>query len=227
MLILDFMTPNPVTIGPDTSHHEAVRLMRDKGFRRLPVVDKAGNLIGIVVEKDLLSTQPSPVTSLSIWEVHNLMSKLKVEDFMSSPVYTARAECPIEDAATIMVRHRIGCLPVMEGERLVGIITETDIFKVLTKMMAGGEEGARIAVRLPRNQGAVLELAKLIYASNGRIVSLATLNEADGQHKLVAVKVTEAQPHALENAIATYSDWEIEDVRESSDCHLPRAFGKH
>ena len=141
MLILDFMTPNPVTIGPDTSHHEAVKLMRDKGFRRLPVVDKAGNLIGIVVEKDLLSTQPSPVTSLSIWEVHNLMSKLKVGDFMSSPVYTTRAECPIEDAATIMVRHRIGCLPVMEGERLVGIITETDIFKVLTKMMAGGEEG--------------------------------------------------------------------------------------
>lgn len=226
MLVHDFMTPNPVTIGPDTSHHEAVKLMRDKGFRRLPVVDKSGKLVGIIVEKDLLSTQPSPVSSLSIWEVHNLMSKLKVGDFMSHPVYTVRAECPIEDAATIMVSHRIGCLPVMRGDALVGIVTETDLFKVLAKMMAGGEHGTRIAVRMQRNRGAVLELAKLIYGAGGRVVSLATLNEADGQHKLVAVKVTDAQPDTLEQAIRQHDDWEIEDVRENGDCHLPRLIGK-
>lgn len=225
MLVKDFMTSNPVTIRPDTSHHEAVKIMRDKGFRRLPVLDANNHLVGIVVEKDLLSTQPSPATSLSIWEVHNLLSKLKVADFMSHPVYTVRAECPVEDAARIMVQHKIGCLPVMSGDELVGIITETDIFRGLTKMMAGGEPGVRVALRLPRNRGAVLALVNEVYSQGGRLVSVATLNEPDGVHKLVAVKVTDADPDALEKAIRAHGDWQVEDIRESTDCHLPRLFG--
>ncbi len=225
MLVSDFMTHDPVTIRPDTSHHEAVKIMRDKGFRRLPVLDANNQLVGIVVEKDLLSTQPSPATSLSIWEVHNLLSKLKVADFMSHPVYTVRAECPVEDAARIMVQHKIGCLPVMRNDELVGIITETDIFRGLTKMMAGGEPGVRVAVRLLRNRGAVLELVKEVYGLGGRLVSVATLNEPDGLHKLVAVKVIDADPGALEKAIRAHDDWQIEDIRESTDCHLPRLFG--
>ncbi|MDW8316361.1 MAG: CBS domain-containing protein [Anaerolineae bacterium] len=226
MLVRDFMTPNPVTISPNTSHHEAVKIMRERRFRRLPVVDEHGHLVGIVVEKDLLSAQPSPATTLSIWEIHNLLSKLKVADIMSHPVYTVRAYCPIEDAARIMVQHRIGCLPVMEGDKLIGIITETDIFRTLTQMLAGGEPGIRIAVRMPRMQGAVLRLAQAIYENHGRIVSMATLNEPDGQHKLVAVKVTDANPADLEKALHAHSDWEIEDFRESSDCHVPQLFGK-
>lgn len=225
MLVKDFMTPNPVTIRPDTSHHEAVKIMRDKGFRRLPVLDANNHLVGIVVEKDLLSTQPSPATSLSIWEVHNLLSKLKVSDFMSHPVYTVRAECPVEDAARIMVQHRIGCLPVMRNDELVGIITETDIFRGLTKMMAGGEPGVRVALRLPRNRGAVLALVNEVYSQGGRLVSVATLNEPDGVHKLVAVKVTDADPAVLESAIRAHADWQVEDIRESTDCHLARVFG--
>lgn len=225
MLVKDFMTSNPVTIRPDTSHHEAVKIMRDKGFRRLPVLDANNHLVGIVVEKDLLSTQPSPATSLSIWEVHNLLSKLKVADFMSHPVYTVRAECPVEDAARIMVQHKIGCLPVMRGDELVGIITETDIFRGLTKMMAGGEPGVRVALRLPRNRGAVLALVNEVYSQGGRLISVATLNEPDGVHKLVAVKVTDADPDALEKAIRAHGDWQVEDIRESTDCHLPRLFG--
>lgn len=226
MLVSDLMTPNPITIHPDTSHHDAVKIMREKGFRRLPVVDAENHLVGIVVEKDLLSTQPSPATSLSIWEVHSLLSKLRVSDFMSHPVYTVRAACPIEDAATIMVQHKIGCLPVMQDDELVGIITETDIFRILTRLMAGGEQGTRITVRLPRFRGAVLELTKSIYAAGGRIVTVATRNEPDGQHKLVMVKVTDASADALVTNIQSQADWQIQDIREASDCHLPRLYGQ-
>ncbi len=222
MLVKDFMTPDPVTITPDTSHQEAVRIMREHGFRRLPVIDKHGKLVGIVVEKDLLSTQPSPATTLSIWEIHNLLSKLKVREFMSHPVYVVGENCPLEDAAKIMVEKKIGCLPVMRGDKLVGIITETDIFKAFTKMLAGGEPGIRATVRLHRHRGVLAELAKAIADVGGRIVSLATLNEPDGEHKRVAIKVINTTIEDLEQAIRTHADWEILDIRAGGECEIPQ-----
>lgn len=225
MLVRDFMTASPVTITPDTSHMEAVKIMREKGFRRLPVLDKHGNLVGIVVEKDLLSTQPSPATSLSIWEIHSLMSKLKARDFMSHPVYTVSEDCPIEDAARIMVEHRIGSLPVMKDDQLAGIITETDVFRTLTQMMAGGEPGTRLTLRLHRHRGVIAELAEAIGATGGRIVSLATLNEPDGEHKRIAVKVVGTSAEALQQAMSVHADWEVQDSRQNSECHRPQLFG--
>ncbi len=225
MLVKDFMTPDPVTITPDTSHSDAVRIMREQGFRRLPVVDKHGKLVGIVVEKDLLSTQPSPATTLSIWEIHNLLSKLKVREFMSHPVYTVQAECPIEDAARIMVERKVGCLPVMRGDDLVGIITETDIFKAFTRMLAGGEPGIRMTVRLHRHRGVLAELAQAVSQAGGRIVSLATLNEPDGEHKRVAIKVINSSMDALREAIQTHSDWELLDIRSGGECREAQTVG--
>ncbi len=225
MLVKDFMTPDPVTITPDTSHQEAVRIMREHGFRRLPVIDKHGKLVGIVVEKDLLSTQPSPATTLSIWEIHNLLSKLKVKEFMSHPVYIVGEDCPLEDAAKIMVEKKIGCLPVMRGDKLVGIITETDIFKAFTRMLAGGEPGIRVTVRLHRHRGVLAELAKAIADVGGRIVSLATLNEPDGEHKRVAIKVINTTAEQLEQAIRTHADWEILDIRAGGACREPEVVG--
>ncbi len=225
MLVKDFMTPDPVTITPETSHQEAVRIMREHGFRRLPVIDKHGKLVGIVVEKDLLSTQPSPATTLSIWEIHNLLSKLKVKEFMSHPVYVVGEDCPLEDAARIMVEKKIGCLPVVRQDELVGIITETDIFKVFTRMLAGGEPGIRVTVRLHRHRGVLAELAKAIADVGGRIVSLATLNEPDGEHKRVAIKVINTTAEQLEQAIRAHADWEILDIRPGGACREPEAVG--
>ncbi len=225
MLVKDFMTPDPVTITPDTSHQEAVRLMREHGFRRLPVVDKSGKLVGIVVEKDLLSTQPSPATTLSIWEIHNLLSKLKVKEFMSHPVYVVGEDCPIEDAAQIMVEKKIGCLPVMRDGKLVGIITETDIFKAFTQMLAGGEPGIRLTVRLHRHRGVLAELAKAITETGGRILTLATLNEPGGEYKRVAIKVLNVEMEDLVNALKQHADWEVIDVRPGGTCREPAPVG--
>jgi len=226
MLVRDFMTADPVTISPKATHMEAVKIMRTHGFRRLPVVDKQGQLVGIVAEKDLLSTQPSPATSLSIWEIHSLLSKLKVKDFMSHPVITVGQGCAIEDAAQIMVDNKVGSLPVMDGTALVGIITETDLFKAMTQMMAGGDRSARLTVRLQRQSGVIAALAAAITQTGGLIASLSTLNEADGEHKRIAVKVNNVKESNLSEAIAAHADWEVLDIRQSGECQQSRLFGK-
>lgn len=174
MLILDRMTTNPITILPRTAFNDAFALMKRNGFRRLPVVDRSGNLVGIVVEKDLLRASPSSATSLSVYEINYLLSQLTVENVMSSPVITAPPNLPLEEAAGLMVKHKIGCLPVLNGRELVGIITETDIFKALAEVLGGGSPTVRITVCVPDEPGQLAHIAGLIAAEHANISSLAT-----------------------------------------------------
>ncbi len=144
--------------GPDyyagSSFQDALKLMRDHKFRRIPVVDHDGKLIGIVSERDLLHASPSPATSLSVWEVNYLLWKLKVGDIMTHHVITISQEAPIEDAANLMVTRKIGGLPVLGPDgRVVGVITETDIFKAFAEMMGSGEKGLRLTLKVPSGSG--------------------------------------------------------------------------
>ncbi|MFM7583470.1 MAG: CBS domain-containing protein [Caldilinea sp.] len=140
MLVRDRMTSPAVTVTAETPFQDALKLMRDRRLRRLPVVDSAGRVVGIVSESDLLHASPSPATSLSVWEVNYLLWKLKIGDIMTHRVLTIEEETPIEDAASLMVNNKIGGLPVVDGrDRLVGVITETDIFRAFVEMPGGGE----------------------------------------------------------------------------------------
>src|SRR5512136_1897303 len=127
MFVRDYMTRDPITAGPEVSHPDALALMHKHHIRRLPIVSK-GRLVGIVSEKDLLSNQPSQATTLSVYEIYSLLSRLRMQDIMTKPVVTVGGDCPMEEAACIMVARKIGCLPVMDGEKLMGLITETDVF---------------------------------------------------------------------------------------------------
>jgi acetoin utilization protein AcuB len=137
MQVKDRMTPNPVTVTEDSSFEDALHLMKEKKVRRLPVVDKKGRLVGIVADKDLFSASPSPATSLSVFEVHYLLSKMKMKSLMTKRLITVGIDCPLEEAARIMVDHKIGSLPVLKENKLVGIITETDIFKTFVELLGG------------------------------------------------------------------------------------------
>src|SRR3990172_7851989 len=148
MLVKDRMTLNPVTILPETTHKQASELMREHRIDHLPVVDRQGHLVGIVVHEDLLSAQPSPATTLSIYEIHSLLTKLQVKEIMIHPVHTVQGDYPLEEAARLMLTYNVGCLPVMEQDRLVGIITDADIFATFVALLGGGEEGARFTVRM-------------------------------------------------------------------------------
>jgi acetoin utilization protein AcuB len=153
MFVREVMSAKPVTVTADTSVPEALRLMREKKVRRLPVLDSKGKLVGIVSDKDLLHASPSPATTLAVWEISELLAKLKVEKVMSRRLITVTEETPLEDAARIMADRKIGGLPVMRGEQLAGIITETDLFKVLLNLMGARRPGCCVTVSSPGAKG--------------------------------------------------------------------------
>lgn len=217
------MTANPVTVTPDTTHTQATTLMREKQIRRLPVVED-GKLVGIIVEKDLLSTQPSPATTLSIYEIYSLLDKLTVRSIMSSPVFTVLEQCPLEEAASIMLEKRIGCLPVMRDNKLVGIITETDIFRALVEVLGGGQEGATFSVALENKPGALASVANAVAKAGGNIVSLVTYNRDEKAGELY-VKEQGADPEQLARLIREEAHADLVDLNQTK-VYQPRVFGE-
>lgn len=135
MLVREFMHADPVTITPDTPLLEAEWRLQEGGFRHLPIVDADGRLKGIVSDRDLREAAPSDATVLSRQELTYLLSRLRVRDVMSSPTITARPGEPAETAALRMRENKIGALPVVEDDRLVGIVTTDDMLGALVNML--------------------------------------------------------------------------------------------
>ncbi len=217
MLVRDRMTPNPITILPDNTHKQANELLREHGIHHLPVVNKSGELVGMVVEQDLLAAQPSPATTLSIYEIHGLLSKLQVKQIMSHPVYTTTADCPLEEAARLMLEQGIGSLPVMENDKLVGIITDTDIFKALSMLLGGGVDGARFTLHLPDKPGILAKVAQMVADAGGNIVSVTAWDSAIDGRSYITIKEQGADYTQLKPALDA-SDFEVVDMRKQSDC---------
>lgn len=136
----DWMTSHVITITSETTLPEAEKIMRERGVRRLPVVDK-GRLVGIVTRGDIREAQPSDATSLSIWEINYLLWKLKVKDFMTRSVQTIGPEASIGDAAALMLADKISGVPVVDKKgAVVGILTESDIFRLVVRHWREGEK---------------------------------------------------------------------------------------
>ncbi|MCK5429255.1 MAG: CBS domain-containing protein, partial [Anaerolineales bacterium] len=143
MLVGERMSHPVISIQPDMTIVDALDMMRQEHIRRAPVME-AGKLVGIVSETDLLYASPSPATSLSMWELNYLLSKITVKKVMTDSVLTVTDDTPIEDAARIMADNKIGGLPVMRDGDVVGIITETDLFKIFLELMGARELGVRV-----------------------------------------------------------------------------------
>ena len=213
MLVKDCMTSNPVTIGPDMPVAEALSFMRQQNVRRLPIINKKRKLIGIISEKDLLYASPSPATSLSVYEVGYLLSKLKVEEIMAKDVTTVAPDAPLEEAARIMADGQVGGLPVMDGDHLVGIITETDIFKTILEMMGARQAGVRLTLHLVDEPGALSRITGSIAALGGDIIALGTFHQLDGGGAMM-VKVRGVERDALVSAMEAIGI-EVADVRQN------------
>jgi acetoin utilization protein AcuB len=213
MLVRERMTPNPITISPDTSVRDALHLMREKKIRRLPVIDERGQLAGIVSEKDLLYASPSPVTSLNVWEVHDLLYKLTVQKVMTTRVITVSENQPVEDAARIMEDAKVGGLPVMRGKTLVGIITESDLFKAFLQFLGGRRPGVRVTAMIPNAKGTLAKITNAISGAGGDIVGLAFSESPDAAQWEIAVKVQDVPQSKLVDALKPVVR-DILDVRE-------------
>lgn len=137
MLVREKMTTPVITLPADAPFQDAFKLMRDRKIRRIPVVDRHQRLVGIVSERDMLHAAPSPATSLSIWEMNYLLWKLSIGDIMTKKVVTVDPDTPLQDAAQLMIEHRIGGLPVVDADKhVIGVITETDIFKAFVTLLS-------------------------------------------------------------------------------------------
>ncbi|HON13240.1 MAG TPA: CBS and ACT domain-containing protein [Treponema sp.] len=208
------MTKNPVTVTPDISVPEAQAIMRREKIRRLPVLDKQGKLVGIVTSLDLIHASPSPATSLDMYELHYLLSKLKVEAVMTKNVITVTEDLPIEEAARIMADNNISGLPVMRNNILVGIITESDLFKLFIELFGARHKGVRLTVLLPERKGELADVAGAIAKIGGNIISLATFEGEDPTNSYCTLKVESVDKTSLVQAVTPLVE-RIVDIRES------------
>jgi acetoin utilization protein AcuB len=134
MKVRELMTGALITVRPDTPVLDARHLMVERRIRHLLVVNERGDLVGIVTDRDIRLNLPSQATSLSVWEINHLLTRLTVGQVMSRGLITVGPERDARDAAQLMLDHRIGALPVMEAGRLVGIVTETDLLRAFVRM---------------------------------------------------------------------------------------------
>ena len=183
MLVKDWMSPAPLTVSPETPVLEALRLLKERGFRRLPVVE-GSKLIGMVTDKDLKDAMPSKATTLSVWEMNYLLAKLTVREVMASPVLSVNSLETIEDAALRMQERKLGGMPVLDNAgALVGILTITDVLGALVRVLGLKEGGVRVTLEVPDQPGALAVAVEAIKPSN--ILSVATAGVREGQRRFV------------------------------------------
>ena len=214
MLVKERMSRHPVSVTPDTSLHDALGVMRDQKVRRLPVLDGHGRLVGIVLEKDLLYASPSPATSLSVWELNYLVSKITVGKLMTRQVITVCEDCPIEEAARIMVDNNIGGLPVMGGDKLVGMITESDLFKVFLELLGARDNGLRVSIKVQEQKGVLARLTQALASEGANIVTLGTFGGDDTSTREITFKVQGIGRELMEDVVRDLGA-ELLDIRET------------
>lgn len=214
MLVKERMSRHPVSITPDTSLYDALRIMREDKIRRLPVLDKKGKLVGIVLEKDLLYASPSPASTLSVYEMNYLIAKITVSDIMTKEVITTCEDCTLEEAARIMVDNHISGLPVMRGDTLVGMITESDLFKIFLELLGARVWGLRVAIKVAEQPGFLAKLTEKLASHGGNIVTLGTFYGDDPTNREVVIKVQGIAREVMEKII-TELNCQLVDIRET------------
>jgi len=208
------MTKNPVSVNPELSLTEARALMDRQTIGHLPVLDRNGELVGIVTRQDLLKASPSAATSLDMYEINYLLSKLTVEKVMTKKVIVVQENEVVENAARIMADHYIGCLPVMNGQLLVGIVTDTDIFRFFVDAFGARHDGARITISALEKPGQIAAFAGSIAEKGGNIVALVTAEGDDPTYRRMTLKIVGIDLATVEAIVRATAGLEIEDLRK-------------
>ncbi len=215
MIVSRVMTENPFTVEPATPVTEAQAVLRREKIHRLPVLDRHGKLVGIISEKDLLYASPSPASTLNVYEMSALLSRLKVEAVMTREVVTTTPDETLEDAARKLSDNNIGGLPVLDARGvLVGIITESDIFRVFIDLFGSRKSGIRATFRIPERPGEIAELSQEISDAGGNIISFGTLPGNSWDNAVCVIKVEGLSKERFVQAVES-SILEVIDIRES------------
>ena len=182
MLVANWMTTRRSPSPLERSMMKASKLMKDKGISRLPVVDAEGRILGILSDRDIKDASPSKATTLDMHELYYLLSEIKIQDIMTKKVVTIRDTETVEKAAVLMLEGNFGGLPVVdEQNKVVGIITDTDIFKVLVEISGIYEGGAQFCLRLSTAPGSLRPVLAFLKENGARIMSIMTHNVPESE----------------------------------------------
>jgi len=214
MQVSKIMTRNPVFIHPELSLTDARSLMDKERIGHLPVLNKNNELVGLITRADLIKAGPSSATTLDMYEISYLLSKLKVEKVMEKNVIIVQENEVVEEAARIMADQGIGCLPVLNGSLLTGIITDTDIFHFFINAYGARHKGIRITINFKEKRGQFAAFAGAVAEKGGNIVAVVTSEGDDVAHRRATIKITDISRADVEEIAAALDGAEIEDIRE-------------
>lgn len=211
MLVRNWMSPNVITVTPDISLLKVGKIMKDNNVRRVPVVDTAGKVVGIISDRDVRDASPSKATSLDMYEMHYLLAEIKAKDIMTKNPVTIEPTDTVENASLIMLDKKIGGLPVVDSEgKLRGILSDQDVFKALVNITGVREGGFQLGIALENEQGAMRPILDIIRKNGGRIISvLSSNNELDERNIFIRLRHMEK----IED-----EDRLVEEVKKH--CHL-------
>lgn len=185
MFVINRMTKNPITVTPDAKIDEVTNLIKVKKIRRIPVVED-GKLVGFFSDRDLMRVAPSPATTLSRYEINSLLAKMCVRDIMQKKVISVNVDATIEEAALLMYKNKIGGMPVVSNVgAVVGVITETDIFKTFVDVMGLADGKTRITLEVTDKIGVVKDIATIFGEAGVSIDSLITCKKDDNKYEIV------------------------------------------
>lgn len=211
MFIKYVMRTNIISCTPETSVAEAHEIMRKNNISKLPVADH-GKLVGIVTKNDLNKATPSDATTLDMWEISTLLTKITMKKIMSANPVSVGPEEVVEEAARLMVDNQVGCLPVVKDGALVGLVTESDLFHLFTDMFGAGKEGVRATFLLNDEPGQIGKVAEGVSKENGNIISVVTSEVPNQKEKMITMKVADISLEALKAILEGCG--KVEDIRQ-------------
>jgi acetoin utilization protein AcuB len=182
------MSTNVVAVDEKTSLHDARKIMDAHKIRRLPVMKK-NKLVGLITERMLLEASPSPATALSIHELHYLLAKMTVKDIMVRKPYTVSPDMPPEDALQLGQEMGYGGFPVVENGKLVGVVTESDIVRLMTRVLGVTKKGKRITIKASTVFGNMQKIMNILDTNKTVLLSLMSLKEPDEEEWLIVLRL--------------------------------------
>jgi len=200
MFIKLWMQRDVVTIAPDTPLGEAAEIIRQNSFRHLPVV-KDEKLVGIITQKDINQALPSAIDSSLGSENRVIAAQAKISSFMVNQPITASPMDPLENVALLMRKFKIGAVPVVENDKLVGIVTETDIFRAFTEIMGVRETGSRIELQIKNNSTAVYKVVEICKEFNMELNAISVYKNFSHEHQLLTIRVSGEEMDQLIDAL--------------------------
>lgn len=213
MLLSFRMTKNPVTATPDMSVQSADALMKQEKVHRLPVLDSNKHLVGVISEKDILKAAPSPVSTLSAYEMNYLVGKMTVKQIMKKDPVTVAPNTTVEEAARIMVEQDLSCICVVDGTKLLGIVSKSDLFKMLLEMLGSRQYGIRVEFVVDDKPGVIAKISTALAENGFNIVAFGTFAGEDSSTSICTLKIQGGTKAGVEKIMKPFVR-EILDIRE-------------